>query len=99
MRCRYWVWLLLLLSPYVLGAETFAPEPASGPPTLAAGYPSDGQSASAIGQLLVPGVGEVTILANRSQGRLVLKAMAADGASLGRAESVVGLGDTVIYVR
>src|SRR5579863_6649280 len=27
-------WLVLLLSPYALGAETFAPEPASGPPTL-----------------------------------------------------------------
>jgi hypothetical protein len=67
MRCCYWVWLILLLSPYVRGAETFAPEPASGPATLAAGYPSDGQPASAIGKLLAQGVGELTILAIRSQ--------------------------------
>jgi hypothetical protein len=69
------------------------------PPTLAAGYPGDGQAASAIGKLLVPGVGEITILPNRSQGRLLLKAMGTDGVQLGRAESVAGLGDTVIYVR
>ena len=99
MRRRYWLCFVLFLAPCVFGAETFAPEPASGPPVLAAAYPSDGKPASAVGKLLVPGVGEVTFLANRSQGRLVLTAVGTDGAQLGRAESLVGLGDTPIYVR
>jgi len=99
MRQRYWVCFMLLLGPSVFGAETFAPEPASGPPVLAAAYPSDGMPASTVGKLLVPGVGEVTFLANRSQGRLVLTAVGTDGVQLGRAESLVGLGDTPIYVR
>ncbi len=104
MQRRNFAWPYFLLGACWLAtepraADTFAPEPVSGPPTLAAEYPSDGQLASAIGKLLVPGVGEVTILANRSQGRLVLKAVGAAGAQLGRAESVMGLGDTPIYVR
>jgi len=41
----------------------------------------------------------VTFLANRTQGRLVINAKGADGAQIGRAESVVGLGDTPIYIQ
>jgi hypothetical protein len=93
------VWLIFLLCPYVLGAESLVPEPASGAPTLAAEYPSDGKPPSAIGKLYVRGVGDITFLASRSQGRLVLSAVGTDGAQLGRAESVVGLGDTPIYIR
>lgn len=97
-RCRF-VWLLALLGACASGAETFAPEPASGPPTLTASYPIDGRPASTIGKLKVTGAGRVTFFANREQNRLVLKAVGADGAQLGRAESVVGIGDTPIYVR
>ena len=92
-------WLVLLLSPYALGAETFAPEPASGPPTLTAQYSVDGKPPSMIGRLTLAGAGEVTFLAHLTQGRLVINATGADGAQIGRAESVVGLGDTPIYIR
>jgi hypothetical protein len=95
---RLFAWLVLLLSPYAHGAEIFAPEPASGPPTIDAHYPDDGRPSSVIGKLIVAGTGEVTFFANRVQGRLVLKAVGADGAQIGRAESVVGLGDTPIYI-
>jgi hypothetical protein len=97
-RCRF-VWLLVLLGAYASGAETFAPEPPSGPPTLTASYPIDGRPASTIGKLKVTGAGRVTFFANREQNRLVLKAVGADGAQLGRAESLVGIGDTPIYIR
>jgi hypothetical protein len=99
MRGRKIAWLVLVLSSHAFCADTFAPEPASGPPAISAQYPTDGKPASAIGKLIVAGVGEVTFFANRSQGRLIIKAMAADGTQLGRAESLVGLGDTPIYVR
>jgi len=99
MRILSFAWVVLLLSPHALGAETFAPEPASGPPTLIAEYPVDGKPPSMIGKLTVAGAGEVTFLANRTQGRLVINARGADGAQIGRAESVIGLGDTPIYVR
>ncbi len=74
-------WLVLLLSPYALSAETIAPEPASGPPTLTAQYPVDGKPPSMIGKLTVAGAGEVTFLANRTQGRLIINAKGADGAT------------------
>ena len=45
------------------------------------------------------GAGRVTFFANREQNRLVLKAVGAHGAQIGRAESVVGIGDTPIYIR
>ncbi len=99
MHIHSFAWLLMLLSPYALSAETFAPEPASGPPTLTAQYPLDGKPPSMIGKLTVAGAGEVTFLANRTQGRLIINAKGADGAQIGRAESVVGLGDTPIYIR
>lgn len=99
MPIHSFAWLVLLLSPCALGAETIAPEPPSGPPTITAQYPIDGKPASMIGKLTVAGAGEVTFLANRTQGRLVINAKNADGAQIGRAESVVGLGDTPIYVR
>jgi hypothetical protein len=96
---RLFVWLVLLLSPYAHGTETFAPEAASGAPAITAQYPVDGKPASVIGKLIVEGAGEVTFFANRVQGRLVLKAVGADGSQIGRAESIVGLGDTPIYIR
>jgi len=99
MHIHLFAWLVLLLSPYALSAETIAPEPASGPPTLTAQYPVDGKPPSMIGKLTVAGAGEVTFLANRTQGRLVINAKGADGAQIGRAESVVGLGDTPIYIQ
>ena len=52
-----------------------------------------------IGKLTIAGAGEVTFSADRTQSRLLLKAVGADGAQIGRAESVVGLGDTPIYIR
>jgi hypothetical protein len=97
-RCS-WVWILCFLTAGAWGAETFAPEPASGPPTLTASYPIDGQPASAIGELSVQGAGKVTFFAHRMQSRLVLKAVGADGSQIGRAESLFGLGDTPIYIR
>ncbi|HTV97302.1 MAG TPA: hypothetical protein VME42_14940 [Steroidobacteraceae bacterium] len=88
-----------LPSGWALGAETFAPAPASGAPTITAEYPVEGKPDLVIGKLTVSGAGEVTFLANRSRGRLLLKAVGADGTQLGRAESLVGLGDTPIYIR
>jgi hypothetical protein len=99
MHIHSFAWLVLLLSPYALSAEKIAPEPASGPPTLTAQYPLDGKPPSMIGKLTVAGAGEVTFLAHLSQGRLVINAKDTDGAQIGRAESVVGLGDTPIYIR
>jgi hypothetical protein len=99
MSGRYFAWLVLLLSAYAFSAETFAPVPASGPPTITAQYPLEGKPPSVIGQLTVTGAGQVTLLANLTQGRLVLKAVGADGSQIGRAESVTGLGDTPIYIR
>ena len=43
MHIHSFAWLLMLLSPYALSTETFAPEPASGPPTLTAQYPVNGE--------------------------------------------------------
>jgi hypothetical protein len=47
----------------------------------------------------VAGAGKVTFFANLTQGRLVIKAVRADGSQIGRAESIVGLGDTPIYIQ
>lgn len=93
------VWLALLLSTFAFSAEKFVPEPASGPPVISAPYPDEGKPAVVIGKLTIAGAGEVTFSADRTQSRLLLKAVGADGAQIGRAESVVGLGDTPIYIR
>jgi|HubBroStandDraft_3_1064219.scaffolds.fasta_scaffold852415_1 hypothetical protein len=89
----------LALVTVVRGAETFAPEPKSGWPMITANYPLDGKPDAVLGKLKVSGKGRVTFLANRTQNRLVITAVGVDGSQLGRAESVVGLGDTPIYVR
>jgi hypothetical protein len=89
----------MLITSNVLAAETFAPEPALGPPILNAVYPIDGQPAAQIGKLAVAGAGRVIFFATREQNRLVLKAVGADGSQIGRAESLVGIGDTPIYIR
>ncbi len=99
MHARPLAWIALLLGSYVLGAETFAPVPASGAPAITALYPIEGKPPSPIGKLAVAGAGEVTVVANLAQGRLVLKAVGADGAQIGRAESLLGLVDTPIYIR
>lgn len=98
MHARKLAWLALLLSPCALRAETFAPEPQGGPPTITASYPAEGKPESAIGNLAVAGTGQVTVLANRVQGRLFIRAVAA-GTAIGRAESLIGLGDTPLYVQ
>lgn len=99
MKCVRSIGLLVFLSAAALGAETFAPEPDSGPPTLTAAYPIDGQAAAVIGKLKVAGTGRVTFFASRQQSRLMLKAVGAGRAPLGSAESTVGLGDTPIYIK
>jgi len=80
-------------------AQTFAPEPANGIPTLEARYPADGAKAAALGSVEVLDAGTVKLTASREQMRIVINAIAQDGGQIGRAESVVGLGDTPIYVR
>jgi hypothetical protein len=101
-RCKHsLVWLLAPLALVVVAraAETFAPEPKSGWPIITANYPLDGKPSAVLGKVKVSGKGRVTFLVNRTQNRLVIQAVGADGSQLGRAESVVGLGDTPIYVR
>ncbi len=100
MSRRHFVWLgCLLLGSNAFSAEKFAPEPAAGPPVINAPYPDDGKPPVVIGELTVAGAGKVTLSANRTQSRLLLKAVGTDGTQIGRAESVVGLGDTPIYIR
>lgn len=90
---------IALVAPLLLGAETFAPEPANGPPTVATSYPVDGKPEAAIGRLTVAGDGEVKLFAKRVEGRVFVRAVGPDGAGIGRAESLVGLGDTPIFIR
>jgi hypothetical protein len=95
----YFTGIALMLSASLYGAETFVPEPASGPPVITAAYPLEAQADVLIGKLKVVGTGKVRFFAHVNQGRLYLKAVGSDGAPIGRAESVVGLGDTPLYVR
>jgi hypothetical protein len=98
MRRRQILFVFLSAAP-LLGAATFAPEPPSGAPVVAAKYPEDGKPESVIGKLKVEGEGEIVFRAYRTQNRLMLKAFGANGIQVGRAESVVGLGDTPIYIQ
>jgi hypothetical protein len=91
--------IALMLGAPLQAADSIVPDPASGPPTLTASYPSDGKPELPIGMLKLAGAGRVHFFAHLDQGRLLLKAVGPDGTPIGRAESVVGLGDTPIYVR
>jgi hypothetical protein len=99
MNVRAIAWTLIILSSSVFAETQFAPEPASGPPTISAAYPDDAKPPAVIGKLTVTGTGAVTLLANRSQGRLVIKAMDESGTLVGRAETIMGIGDTSLYIR
>jgi hypothetical protein len=91
--------LAVLLTRVTVAADALLPEPLSGAPSIAASYPVDGKPAAPIGKLVINGAGEVTFYADRSQTRLVIKAVDAHGAQIGRAETVVGIGDTPLYIR
>jgi hypothetical protein len=52
-----------------------------------------------LGSLQVDGVGEVKLTARRSGNQIVVQAAKADGTVVGRAESVVGLNETPIYLQ
>lgn len=91
--------IALVISCHLNAAETIVPDPASGPPAITASYPIEAQPEVAIGKLKLNGVGKVRFFAHLNQGRLYVNAVGADGSPIGRAESVVGLGDTPIYIR
>lgn len=52
----------------------------------------------ALGEVEIPGVGKVTLAAKRTGVRLVIHARDAHGSEIGRAETVVGLNETRLYV-
>jgi hypothetical protein len=91
--------LAVVSVPVGLAADGLLPEPSSGAPRIAASYPADGKPEAPIGKLVIHGAGEVTFYADRSQTRLVVKAVDAQGVQIGRAETVVGIGDTPMYIR
>ena len=55
-------------------------------------------NASDLGDINIPGVGEVSLIARRDGNQLVVHAEGPDGKIIGKAESVVGLKDTPIYI-
>jgi hypothetical protein len=55
-------------------------------------------NASDLGAINIPGVGEVSLIARRDGNQLVVHAEGPDGKIIGKAETVVGLKDTPIYV-
>jgi hypothetical protein len=98
-RRRLFAGIALLLGAPLQAADSILPDPPSGAPTITASYPSAGKPELPIGMLKLAGAGKVHFFAHLDQGRLLLKAVGPDGTPIGRAESVVGLGDTPIYVR
>jgi hypothetical protein len=98
MRIAAAMFIVFAIAAVARAAETFAPEPKSGWPTVSAAYPADGAQNEVLGKLALSG-GQVTLLVSRNQNRLVLDAHGADGSRLGRAETVVGIGDTTLYIR
>ena len=52
-----------------------------------------------LGSLKVEGVGKVNLTATRDGTRIIVQAVKADGTVAGRAESVVGVNETPIYVQ
>ena len=53
---------------------------------------------SDLGKIEVEGVGEVGLIARRNGNQLVVHAQGPDGKIIGKAETVIGLKDTPIYV-
>jgi hypothetical protein len=53
---------------------------------------------SDLGKIEVEGVGEVGLIARRNGNQLVVHARGPDGKIIGKAETVIGLKDTPIYV-
>ena len=53
---------------------------------------------SDLGKIAIEGVGEVGLVARRSGNQLVVHAQDPDGKIIGKAETVVGLKETPIYV-
>lgn len=56
-------------------------------------------SATGLGDIDIEGVGVVSLTAQKSGNQLIVHARQADGTVIGKAESVVGLRDTPIYVK
>ena len=63
-------------------------------------FPPDQLSgATELGAVQVEGVGSVRLTAQKNGTRLVIYAESPDGSVIGKAETVVGLKDTPIYVK
>ncbi len=56
------------------------------------------KNAVEVGSLEVIGVGKVLFKAKRNGGQIVIKAQGPDGKAIGRAETIVGLRSTPIYI-
>ena len=56
------------------------------------------QTSTNLGATLVEGVGAVSLIADRNGNQLVIHAQGPDGKVIGKAETVIGLKQTPIYV-
>ncbi len=56
------------------------------------------KNSSNLGNIDIEGVGEVNLIARRNGNQLVVHARDPDGKVIGKAETVIGLKDTPIYV-
>ncbi len=56
------------------------------------------KNASNLGNIAIDGVGEVGLIARRNGNQLVVHAQDPDGKVIGKAETVIGLKDTPIYI-
>jgi hypothetical protein len=56
------------------------------------------ENSTSLGDIEIDGVGVVTLSARKSGNLLVVHARGADGVVIGKAETVVGLEDTPIYI-
>ena len=89
--------LLIALWMSLPAGALHATEPKA-PPAIAASYPPDGAGSTPVGHVAVEGLGQLSLFATRTGVRIVVTAVAT-GTEVARAESVVGLGETPIYVR
>ncbi len=55
-------------------------------------------NSTGLGKIEIDGVGAVSLVAQKSGNQLIVHAQDPDGTVIGKAESVVGLRDTPIYV-
>ena len=68
-------------------------------PDLYISFPSGQvEQSTDLGEIDVEGVGTVKLVAKKNGHQLVVNAWNSDGKVIGRAESVVGLSDTPIYI-